>query len=94
LGTFARIGSFLLPELWIFPKFTAMENTISPAMAELLGEIETFVAAHEMSETAFGKEAASDPNFIKDLRNGREIRWKTEQRVRSYMETGLNAVAE
>lgn len=52
---------------------------------EFLNRIETFLAAHEMSPAAFGRNAVKDPNFILDLRNGRSPSLKMVERVEQYM---------
>lgn len=56
-------------------------------MQTLLSEIEAFIAAHEMSEWAFGEAALNDRHFIKQLRDDREPRRKTEAKVRHFMAT-------
>jgi len=54
-------------------------------MEELLSDIETFIADHEISEWAFGEAALRDRHFIRQLREQREPRRATVQRVRDYM---------
>lgn len=51
----------------------------------LLRSIEQFLRRTGTPPTRFGREAVGDPRFVLDLRNGREPRGTTEQRVRSYM---------
>lgn len=55
----------------------------SPAM--LLRDIEQFIRAHDVPPTRFGREAVGDPRFVFDLRNGREPREATCDRVRAYL---------
>ena len=52
---------------------------------QLLADIETFLPNSGLSETAFGMGALGDPNMLKELRLGREMRWKTIQKVRNFM---------
>jgi hypothetical protein len=34
-----------------------------------------------MSDAAFGTRALNDPNFVEDVRCGRDVRRKTERRI-------------
>ena len=54
-------------------------------MAPLLADIETFCTAQEMAESQFGLLALNDKNFVADLRDGRDIRFSTAERVRQFM---------
>lgn len=49
--------------------------------------VEDFLERTQMPPTRFGKLAAGDPNFIIDLRKGREPRFSTTQRVRQFMDS-------
>lgn len=49
----------------------------------LLRTIETFLRAHSMPATKFGRLAAHDPRFVLDLRMGRIARPDTELRTRA-----------
>lgn len=69
----------------------------------LLRTIETFLRAHAMPATKFGRLAAHDPRFVLDLRMGRTPRRETELRTRAWMqgyadgsaaETGLAKTGE
>jgi hypothetical protein len=51
----------------------------------LLRTIETFLRAHAMPATKFGRLAAHDPRFVLDLRMGRTPRRETELRTRAWM---------
>lgn len=51
----------------------------------LLRSIEIFLREHDMLPSTFGREAANDPRFVFDLRNGRTPRPATERRVRDWM---------
>lgn len=55
---------------------------------DLLAMIEAHRAKSGVSETAFGTLAVGDPNFIRNLRAGREPRRKTVQRVLDFILTG------
>jgi 2,4-dienoyl-CoA reductase-like NADH-dependent reductase (Old Yellow Enzyme family) len=52
----------------------------------LLHRIERHLQQRRMSETRFGREAVGDPNLISQLRDGRELRERTAQRVSAYLE--------
>jgi hypothetical protein len=52
----------------------------------LLRQIELHMRATRMSPTRFGREAVGDPNFVSNLRDGREPRSRTAQRVIEYIE--------
>jgi hypothetical protein len=56
-------------------------------MDDLLDEIEAFRAAHGVAESTFGRLAANDTRLIGQLRNGRELRRATVERVRRFMLT-------
>ena len=59
-------------------------------MASLLEDIEAFIAAHTMSETAFGTLSLNDKNFIADLRADRSPSLRTAARVQRFMSTYPN----
>lgn len=61
-----------------------MQTTLA-SDADILKEIEAFIAQYEMPLTTFGRKAAGDPRLVADLRNGRELRRSTEKRVREFM---------
>jgi hypothetical protein len=53
---------------------------------DLLSRIETFLKGRpDISTSRFGKDAVGDPNFVKDLREGREPRRKTIQRAEEFL---------
>ena len=54
-------------------------------------EVERFLANSDMSPTAFGLAAAQDPSFISRVRNNRNFRADTMQRVLRYIETQRSA---
>ena len=64
-----------------------MENITSPHI-DLLAMIEAHCARSGMSKSAFGTEALGDPRLVDDLREGREPRRKTVNRVLAFMATG------
>jgi hypothetical protein len=43
-----------------------------------------------MSPTRFGREAVGDPNLISQLKDGRELRAATAQRIRDYLNDNEN----
>lgn len=48
--------------------------------------IEAFIVEHEMSPTLFGKTFAGDPLFVFQLREGREPRTATREKVLAAMD--------
>ena len=52
----------------------------------LLREVEKYLKLSNMPAARFGREAMKDPRFVFDLRNGREPRKRTVERVRAYLE--------
>lgn len=53
----------------------------------LLRKIEVFLRRTGMPATKFGRLAARDPRFVFDLRNGREPRGYTKERMEHFMNT-------
>lgn len=51
----------------------------------LIRKIEVFLRRTGMPATKFGRLAAHDPRFVRDLRNGRMPRTYTERRVEHFM---------
>ena len=68
--------------------------TISPSRiwgdlpVHLLRSVEKYLMVSEMSAARFGRDVMRDPRFVFDLRNGREPRSSTVNRVRAYLESG------
>lgn len=56
-------------------------------MPTLLQEIETFCETHDLKEGVFGILALNDKNFVGQLRDGRDMRLSTVERVRRFMAT-------
>lgn len=56
-------------------------------MSSLLCEIETFIAAHGLAESTFGQKALGDKHFVRQLREGRDIRLSTVGKVKNFMLT-------
>jgi hypothetical protein len=55
----------------------------------LLREVEKFLRHSDTAPTRFGREAVGDPRFVFDLRNGRDPRPRTVERVLAYLEGAL-----
>lgn len=51
----------------------------------LLAEIEAFLDRHDMHPTCFGLGAINDGRVVFNMREGRDLRWKTQERIRAYM---------
>lgn len=52
---------------------------------DLLNEIEDFLKSSGMSATAFGQRALNDPPFVQQLRDGRDPKMSTAERVRAFI---------
>ena len=52
---------------------------------DLITDIEAFCAKHNLTDGQFGVAALYDKNFVPDLREGRDLRTSTVERVRSFM---------
>ena len=52
----------------------------------LLQRIERHLRIRRMSPTRFGREAVGDPNLISQLKDGRELRSSTAQRIIDYLD--------
>jgi hypothetical protein len=52
----------------------------------LLERIERHMQAKKMAPTRFGRDAVGDPQFVFQLRQGREPRARTVQRVLDYLD--------
>jgi 2,4-dienoyl-CoA reductase-like NADH-dependent reductase (Old Yellow Enzyme family) len=51
----------------------------------ILPAVEAFLAREGVSPTSFGKSAVNDPAFVHDLREGRELRKKTRDKVFAFL---------
>lgn len=51
----------------------------------LLDDVEQFLSTSGIAPTQFGKLSANDPNFVFELRAGRDYRRSTEQKIRDFM---------
>lgn len=51
--------------------------------------VEQFIRDHNWPPTRFGKEAANDPLFVFQLRNGREPRKNTRERVERFIASAV-----
>ena len=59
---------------------------VGQIIVHLLRDVEKYLRNSNTPATRFGREAVGDPRFVFDLRNGREPRPTTIQRVRAYLE--------
>lgn len=67
-------------------------GTPNPEIVKLVAEINRYRQAHgDMSATAFGLWAVNDPNLIRDLKKGRDLRWQTIQVIRAKMASEATA---
>lgn len=58
----------------------------------LIFQIEKFLRHTGMAWTKFGRLAAHDPRFVADLRNGREPRPSTTNRIEHFMNNYLKGM--
>lgn len=56
-------------------------------MEHLIAEIDAFLAEHGMSDSRFGQLALNDRHFVRQLRNDRDVRMKTVEKVKRFMAT-------
>ena len=54
----------------------------------LLREVEKFLRRNDTAPTRFGRDVVGDPRFVLDLRNGRDPRPQTIERVLAYLQAG------
>lgn len=52
---------------------------------DFAAEVEAFLDETGIAPTIFGRDALGDPNFVKDLKNGRRLWPETEAKVREFM---------
>jgi hypothetical protein len=52
----------------------------------LLREVENYLKISNIPAARFGRDAMGDPRFVFDLRNGREPRPRTVDRIVAYLE--------
>ena len=68
-----------------------MSSTPHP---DLLADIAAHCERTGLSRSAFGAAAVGDPRLVFDLEAGRELRRRTVERIRHFIETGSPLVAE
>jgi hypothetical protein len=54
-------------------------------MDNILKTVEQFCTDHKMGWSTFGAKSVGDPNLIKQLRAGRELRSKTREKIEKFM---------
>ncbi len=55
----------------------------------LLSEVEKFLRISKIPAARFGREVMHDPRFVFDLRNGREPRDRTVNRVLAFLKEAM-----
>ena len=58
---------------------------------EFRARVERHLAKTGLKPAVFGRQAVHDPNFVYDLRAGREPRSRVVQRVLAFMERDVNS---
>ena len=60
----------------------------------LLRRVEVYLRRSGTPATRFGREAVCDPRFVLDLRNGREPRARTVERVCAYLDGAERSIGD
>lgn len=47
--------------------------------------IEAFLTLHDMAPVTFGRLAAKDPHFVRDIRGGKRVWPETDAKIRAFM---------
>lgn len=61
------------------------EITQNPEIKKLVSDIDRYREENDISKTAFGSWAVKDPNLLRDLEAGRDLRWSTIKKIRAKM---------
>lgn len=59
---------------------------------EFLQRVEAYLARTGLKEWAFGRFAANDPALVPQLRDGRELRRATRERVTAFMDANPDGI--
>lgn len=59
----------------------------------VLSDVERFLQASKMTATAFGRRALKDPMLVHELRQGRECKRGTRERIIGFIHEYTSAVA-
>lgn len=66
-----------------------------PTHAQLIEEVDAFLARHSMAESRLGREATGEPGLVARIRDGRNVTLDTLNRLAAYMaEQDAKAAAE
>lgn len=57
---------------------------------KLLAAVEKFLSATKMAPTTFGREAVNDVNLVAQLREGRDVRSSTQDKILSFIGSRSN----
>jgi hypothetical protein len=60
----------------------------------MLRRIERFLVRARISPSEFGRLAAGDPGLVTGLRRGRELRPRTEARIRAFIDRAERKLGE
>ena len=53
---------------------------------QLRRRVEHYLKRHRISATRFGRETVNDPNFVRDLREGRQVGDEIAGRVHAWLD--------
>ena len=56
--------------------------------------IEAFLTLHDMAPVTFGRLAAKDPHFVRDIRGGRRVWPETDAKIRAFMANHVATVEQ
>jgi len=56
--------------------------------------IEAFLTLHDMAPVTFGRLAAKDPHFVRDIRGGRRVWPETDAKIRAFMASHVATVEQ
>ena len=65
-----------------WPGIRGMKNKFTDP---LLKSIEAYLVRKNMTATRFGKESTGDPKLVFELRDGRELRHGTKERIKAFL---------
>lgn len=60
----------------------------------LLNRVERYLRRSGVTAAGFGRASIGDPGLVRDLRNGREPKARTEARILAFIEAAERAVEE
>lgn len=53
---------------------------------DLIEAVERCIAERGLTPTSFGEKSINDPDLVRELRNGRQVRWETRKQIEAFIE--------